>query len=380
MLGMETLAVLDHRPVTLVAAEPRWEKSGLALVLTQLGNRSKIGSMKPNQDCPRSLSRRQFISSSTLATAGAVAAVSGISAEKPSATAEPGSAVSSSAADFPCGRIGNARISRVLLGGNLVSGYLHARDLRYAGALFRAYVTEEKLMQTFRLAEDNGINTVFETGGEYVHKYNREFRGRMQFIPHIKVEANQSDSALGDHIKRQVDTGAVALYVWGVAGDQLVRDGAVHRIHKAVEMAKASGLPVGVGSHSLLVPMACEKERVPCDFYVKTLHSDDYPSATPKQFRKEFIWLEGGEGWYDNMWCINPEETVAYMQTVAKPWIAFKVLAAGAIYPRQAFPYAFKSGADFIAVGMFDFQVKENCDLAARVVRQTQQRQRPWMA
>jgi len=126
-------------------------------------------------------------------------------------------------------------------------------------------------MQTLRLAEQHGINTVFETGAQYVDRYNREFRGHMQFIPHIEVAAGQTDTALQDHIKQQVDTGAVALYVWGVSGDTLVRDGAVDRIHKAVEMAKASGLPVGVGSHSLLVPMACEKAQVPCDFYVKTL-------------------------------------------------------------------------------------------------------------
>jgi hypothetical protein len=43
------------------------------------------------------------------------------------------------------------------------------------------------------------------------------------------------------------------------------------------------------------------------------------------------------------------------MKTVTKPWIAFKILAAGAIYPREAFPYAFKtrniqlSGASAIA-------------------------------
>jgi len=92
------------------------------------------------------------------------------------------------------------------------------------------------------------------------------------------------------------------------------------------------------------------------------------------------MWQNGGEGFYDNMWCINPEETIEYMKTVKKPWIAFKVLAAGAIYPRQAFPYAFSNGADLIAVGMFDFQVKEDAILAAKVVRQTQNRARPWYA
>jgi hypothetical protein len=168
--------------------------------------------------------------------------------------------------------------------------------------------------------------------------------------------------------------------VWGVSGDRMIQAGAVDRVARAVELAKKHDLPVGVGSHSLLVPMACEKHQVPCDFYVKTLHSDAYPSATPKPLRKEFMWLTGGEGWYDNMWCINPEETIEFMKTVAKPWIAFKVLAAGAFVPRQGFSYAFRNGADFIAVGMFDFQIQENCDLVRQLARPEQKRPRPWRA
>jgi hypothetical protein len=211
------------------------------------------------------------------------------------------------------------------------------------------------MMETLRLAEANGINTVFETGAHFVQRYNREFGGHMQFIPHVRVEPGQDEQSLKAHIQQQVDSGAVALYVWGVAGDRLIQAGAIGQLAKAVELAKQHDLPVGVGSHSLLVPMQCEQHQVPCDFYVKTLHSDDYPSATPKPQRKEFIWLDGGPGWYDNMWCIDPEETIDFMKTVTKPWLAFKVLAAGAFYPKQAFPYAFRNGADFIAVGMFDF-------------------------
>ncbi len=92
------------------------------------------------------------------------------------------------------------------------------------------------------------------------------------------------------------------------------------------------------------------------------------------------MWQNNDPIFYDNMWCIDPEETIAFMKSVAKPWIAFKVLAAGAIYPRDAFPYAFKNGADFIAVGMFDFQIKENSDLLRKVVRVCQNRERPWRA
>ena len=236
------------------------------------------------------------------------------------------------------------------------------------------------MLETLQIAESFGINTVFETGANFIDKYNRTMGGHMQFIPHIQVDPNQDEAKLKDHIRKQVDTGAVALYIWGVSGDRLMRANAAHRIAQAVELAKVHGLPVGVGSHSLLVPMECEKLGVPCDFYVKTLHRDDYFSATPKPLRKEFIWVTGGKGWYDNMWCINPEETIEFMKTVEKPWVAFKVLAAGAYRPAEGFDFALKNGADFIAVGMFDFQVKEDANMAIRLVRQHEKRQRPWRA
>lgn len=330
---------------------------------------------------PQQVSRRDFLGGSiasvgvagTLTASTLAASCAGAAEVAPPPAATPGTLV-------PCGMIGKAKISRLLLGGNLVSGYMHARDLKYVNQLFRAYVTEEKMMETLRLAEAQGINTVFETGAHFVARYNREFGGRMQFIPHIQVPLEQNEQGLKDHIQKQVDSGAVALYVWGVSGDRLIQADAVGQLAKAVELAKRHDLPVGVGSHSLRVPMACERHQVPCDFYVKTLHSDQYPSATPKALRKEFIWLDGGEGWYDNMWCIDPEETIAFMQTVTKPWLAFKVLAAGAFDPKQAFPYAFKNGADFIAVGMFDFHIQQNSELVARVVPREQVRPRPWRA
>ena len=254
------------------------------------------------------------------------------------------------------------------------------RDLKYVGSLFRQYATEEKILETLEIAEQHGINTVFETGADFIARYNRERGGRMQFIPHIEVSSGQNEVSLKEHIQKQVDSGAVALYVWGVSADRLIQAGDVAQLAKAVELAKGHGLPIGVGSHSLLVTKACEEHGIPCDFYVKTFHADDYPSATPKPLRKEFIWLDGGEGWYDNMWCIDPEETAEFMQTVTKPWVAFKVLAAGAICLDKVLLTPSSIGADFIAVGMFDFQIAENSELVPRLVRREQNRARPWCA
>ena len=79
--------------------------------------------------------------------------------------------------------------------------------------------------------------------------------------------------------------------------------------------------------------VACEKAKLDVDFYQKTLHTQDYPTAQRPEETGEF-------GSYDNAWCHNAEEVIEFMKTVKKPWIAFKVMAAGAIPPREAFPYA----------------------------------------
>jgi hypothetical protein len=84
----------------------------------------------------------------------------------------------------------------------------------------------------------------------------------------------------------------------------------------------------------------------------------------------------------DNSWCKDPQAVVDFMAGVKKPWIAFKVLAAGALQPRAAFPHAFTSGADFILVGMFDWQIEEDAKLAKHVLAvvagASSKRSRPW--
>jgi hypothetical protein len=69
---------------------------------------------------------------------------------------------------------------------------------------------------------------------------------------------------------------------------------------------------------------------------------------------------------------------MAFMNEKKIPWIAFKVLAGGAIQPEEGFRYAFENGADFICVGMFDYQVVDDVNIAIDTLSKLSGRQRAW--
>jgi hypothetical protein len=60
--------------------------------------------------------------------------------------------------------------------------------------------------------------------------------------------------------------------------------------------------------------------------------------------------------------------------------MGFKVLAAGAIEPQDGFKWAFENGADFICVGMFDFQIVDDVNITIDILNNLDNRKREWFA
>ena len=67
------------------------------------------------------------------------------------------------------------------------------------------------------------------------------------------------------------------------------------------------------------------------------------------------------------------------MSALPQPWIAYKVLGAGAIHANEGFEFAFRNGADIIFVGTYDFQIVEDVNIALTTLSETRQRERRWV-
>jgi len=336
--------------------------------------------------------RRCFLVRGVLGAAGAAAVHSSIeentlkaaiqdgtaqAKQKPKTSVEPGA--------LPCGKICDVSLSRLFLGGNLIGGWAHSRDLMYASKLFTSYNTEAKIFETLELAQACGVNTIQidPRCWDSVTKFNQSRTNKIQTM--VCVPLFEDKKTMAEEIQRQIDKGATLVYSHGGVTDKFMMSGGkLDVIGQMVDLIKAQGVPAGVGGHSLNMPIACEENNLDPDFYVKTFHTDRYWSATPDDRREEYDWMRRNSSDHDanndNMWCNNPEETAAFMEKVGKPWVAFKVMAAGAINPKIAFSYAYRHGADFIIAGMFDFQVEPDVKIAIDSLAKTTSRKRPWCA
>jgi len=278
---------------------------------------------------------------------------------------------------LPMGKIGGKDFSRLILGGNLLSGWAHSRDLIYVSQLVKAYHNKDRIFSTLLMAEKCGVNTLLTNPilCTLIDEYWKRRIGTIQFISDCAgldyddkgAHPMPFDQYL-DKVQRAIDYGAAACYIQGETADHYIRNGQPERLAKVIEKIRQNRVLVGIGAHRLETLQGCVAAGMVPDFWMKTMHHHGYWSARhPEE--------------HDNMYCHAPAETMAWMRERPEPWIAFKTMAAGAIHPKDAFRYAYESGADFVCAGMYDFQMVEDVNIAlAALGSGLPERQRAWMA
>ena len=228
-------------------------------------------------------------------------------------------------------KIGNVTLSRLILGGNMIGGWAHCRDMRFYDKLVKAYFADERVFRNFRIAEACGVNTILTNPAlmRVINRYWREEGGKIKFISDCGYPGGVIKGA-----EASVENGASMVYFHGGIADHTAlvkRDWKPFREY--LDEARKLGVPVGIGCHSL---------------------------QTVK-------------------FCVEHDCLPDYMATRPEPWIAFKVLGAGIEHPKDAFPISWNGGADFICCGMYDYQLVEDVNVSnAYFANGLPSRARPW--
>ena len=287
--------------------------------------------------------------------------------------------------ELPKGKLGKHELTRLVMGGNLIDGSSHARDLIYVSSLFKAYNTEKKIFETLMLAEQTGIDSISIGIGTLptMLKYKKLTGSKIKMFVYVFLLEGKDD--IFEHVKISIDGGVEFIHMIGSQSDIFVRDHKIDSIGKMMDEIRRQGCVAGLAAHTIDTCIICEENGIIPDYYMKSMHHDNYWSAHPRENRKKYEFTIGMKNpdhnmFHDNLWCPFPDRTVEFINRTQVPVIGFKVLAAGAISPKDGFKWAFQNGADFICVGMFDFQVVDDVNICIDTLQNLRNRKRGWYA
>lgn len=307
---------------------------------------------------------------------------------------------------LPKGKFWNWEISRLVIGCNPMGGWSHSRDLSYVGTLSKKWHTNEKMKETWAIAEKTGINFANIVAFQYpvFQEFKKETGSKMLCVSQCSI--GREDDRLKP-LKEAVDSGVDCIYIQGENTDGLAQNKQLDCLHEAYEYTHSQNMPFGIGAHSLQTIKETIDLGIKSDFYYKTFHHDRYWSATPLKNRVEypqrnmFATRPAGDGatrsantipqkqvftypdhdqYNDNMWDMFNDRTIEFFKTVKVPLFGFKVLAAGAIKPADGIRWAFENGSDFVCLGMYDFQVVSDVNTTIEILGSLGPRVRPWFS
>jgi hypothetical protein len=197
----------------------------------------------------RSLSRREL-----LMAAGAAGASAALAATEA----------------LPTIKLGRHTVSRLIVGGNPVSGNSHISST--LDRAMRDYFTAANTKKLLARCEQAGVNTWQSRGDRHILRLLNEYRlegGRLQWIA-------QTASELADiprHIRELASAGAIGIYHHGSQTDKFWRAGQIETAREMCKVMRDAGVQVGLGSHIPEVIDYVESKAWDVDFYMTCVYN-----------------------------------------------------------------------------------------------------------
>lgn len=269
---------------------------------------------------------------------------------------------------LPTTTIGSATVTRLICGGNPLSGISHQDPERDWEML--SYYTMPRLQALLDECWRFGINTVQSRGDRHQMRMMLEHRlagGQMQWIAQTASEFRDIPANIAAIARFE----PVAIYHHGTHTDNSWHEGQIDAVRDLVKRIKDAGLPAGIGTHIPEVVEYAEEKGWETDFYMCCFYNlaRGYKAA-PAVEQNAYAREQYPDG--------DPERMAAVMRRVPKPCIGFKLMAAGrrCASPesvRRQFEWAFANikPTDAVDVGMFQKhrnQVAENARWVAEIL------------
>ena len=274
---------------------------------------------------------------------------------------------------MPLAHWGQSTISRLIVGGNPVSGTSHLST--QLDAEMRDYFTASNIKKMLAECETAGINTWQSRADHHIMRILNEYRlegGRIQWIA-------QSASEYGDFRRNVAEMAAlkpIGVYHHGSMTDSFWSQGKIDQVYERLKAVRQIGAKVGLGSHRPEVIDYVESKGWDLDFYMTCVYQIQ---ARTKEEAEKLAGhkVEGPAG--DFFWDPDREKMLERVQKTAKPCLIFKVYGASrncatteAKLAALQLTFRYAKPNDAVVIGMFpkyQEQVRENCQLVKRAIQ-----------
>ncbi|UCC67928.1 MAG: hypothetical protein JSV79_12575 [Armatimonadota bacterium] len=271
---------------------------------------------------------------------------------------------------LPTIRIADKQVTRLICGGNPISGISHYSAEMDEDMLH--YYTMPRLQALLDECWRQGINTVQTRGDRHTMRMYMEHRDNGGHLQWIAQTASEFVDVYAN-IARIAHFGPIAIYHHGTHTDNSWHAGEIDKVHDFLKAIHDHGLPAGLGTHIPEVVEYAEEKGWETDFYMSCLYdlARGYKTA-PAAEQDAYARDRFPDG--------DPERMTAVMREVPKPCLGFKIMAANRKCStpqsvKQAFEYAFANikSTDGVVVGMFPKyrnQVEENARFVREILSQ----------
>jgi len=267
---------------------------------------------------------------------------------------------------LPKVRFGQYAISRLVVGCNPFYGYSHFNQL--LDQLMREWNTPERVCDTLRQCEQNGINA-FQYGHNERALSDLE-RHRANGGKMLLIATETSNDPVEATVKRIQPE---ALYHHGERTDVLFRAGKMDQVQEYTKKVRQTGVLVGIGTHKSEVVEYVEERGWDVDFYILCAYNR---TRTPEELRKILgvVPVPPSEVYLET----DPPVAYRVARQTQKTCFLFKILAAGRLTRSpQTIDEAFATALanikpkDCVVVGMYPRykdEVKENSDRVRQIL------------